>query len=148
MENSASKTRMGAQRLATDWLSPGSLKGQGMLGLAAAGHVVLIANAHPRTLPALAEITRLNPFPAMAFATTAVLVCVQASRLPELRLLLVRRVKIGLIAACLTLIAGDILNLMSVDHQPWAFLVAGSTGLVLLGGLTTLIADARAIFAR
>ncbi|MDQ3124501.1 MAG: hypothetical protein M3Q74_02730 [Pseudomonadota bacterium] len=141
MENSASKAPARATLLLADWFGPGSLKGPGVLGLAAAGHVALIANAQPQTLPALWEKATLNPLLAMAIVAMLGVVSYLASRLPEKRILLVRRTTIVLIAGSLSLIAGDILNLISVDQQPWAAIIAFATGIILVGGLTTFIAE-------
>ena len=148
MENGPPKALMGSHQVAADWFPQEALKRPGTLGLAAAGHVALIGSSQPQTLPAVVEIARLNPFPTLACVTIGILICFQASRLPVDRILLVGRMTLGLIAACLTLIAGDILNIISADQQPWASVIGGATCLVLLGGLTTLISDARAFFAR
>ncbi len=148
MENCAQEAPAPARKVVADWFGPEALKGPGVLGLAAAGHVALIANALPQTLPALQEMATLNPLAAVALVAVVGLISVQASRLSERRILSIRRTTIGLISGCLTLIAGDILNLVRVDQQPWAAVVAGATGLILVGGLTTFIADARAVSTR
>ena len=148
MDNSAHKALMGSRHFAADWLRPEALKAPGMVALAAAGHVALILNAQPETLPAIGEIARLDPLLAIACVAVGALVCVQVSRLSDDKILSVRRVTTGLIAACLALILVDALGFINAEHQPWAFIIAATTGLVLLGGLTTLIADARAFFAR
>lgn len=41
--------------------APGTLKGPGVLALAAAGHIALITNAKPQILLALWEMATLNP---------------------------------------------------------------------------------------
>lgn len=148
MEHSAPKAPARARHVVAEWFGPDSLKGPGVLGLAAAGHVALIANAQPQTLPTLSEMAASNPLVAVALLAAVGLISFQASRLSERRILWVRRMTIGLIAGSLLLIAGDILNLISVDQQPWAAAIAGATGLVLFGGLTAFIADVRAVSAR
>lgn len=148
MENSAPKAPPRARGVVAAFLSPEALNGPGVLALAAAGHVALVANARPQTLPALWELAMSNPLSAVACVVVVGLVSFQVSRLPQGRILLVRRMTIGLIAASLSLIAGDILNLIDVDQQPWAGIIAGATVVVLVGGLTTLMADMRALTDR
>lgn len=143
MENSAPKAPVGAKNGVAGLFGPEALKGPGVLALAAAGHVALITSAHPQTIPALWEMATLNPVLAVASLAVLALASFQLSRQFEKRMFLVRLMTIGLIAGCLSLIAGEILNLLSVDQQPWSAVIAGATVLVLVGGLTTLIADVR-----
>lgn len=148
MENGASETPMRPRHPLAEWLGPEALKGPGVLPLAAAGHVALITNARPQTIPALWEMALLNPVLAVGCVVVLALVSVQLSRRFKARMHLVRRVTIGLIAGCLSLLAGDLINMISVDQQPWQAVIAGATVLVLLGGLTTLLADARTMSDR
>lgn len=143
MENSAPKAPVGAKNGVAGLFGPEALKGPGVLALAAAGHVALITSAHPQTIPALWEMATLNPVLAVASLAVLALASFQLSRQFEKRMFLVRLMTIGLIAGCLSLIAGEILSLLSVDQQPWSAVIAGATVLVLVGGLTTLIADVR-----
>lgn len=148
MENSAPEAPTRPRNLAADFFSPDALKGPGVLALAAAGHVALIANAQPQTLPALWEMATLNPLLAVALAAVVGVASFLISRLSEQRILLVRRATIALIAGCLSLIAIDLLNFINADQQPWSALIGGATVLVLIGGLATLIADVGALSAR
>ncbi len=148
MEHSAPKAPASARHVVAEWFGPDSLKGPGVLGLAAAGHVALIANAQPQTLPTLWEAATHNPLFAVALLALVGLISFHASRLPERRIRLVRCTTFGLIAGSMSLIAGDILNVISVDQHPWAAIIAGATGLILVGGLTTFIADLRAVSER
>lgn len=148
MENCAPKAPARANNGVAGLFGPEALKGPGVLALAAAGHVALITSAHPQTIPALWEMATLNPVLAVASLVVLALVPFQLSRQFQKRMFLVRGMTIGLIAGCLSLIAGDILKLISVDQQPCAAIIAGATLLVLVGGLTTLIADIRAPFDR
>lgn len=143
MENSAPKAPVRAKNGVAGLFGPEALKGPGVLALAAAGHVALITSAHPQTIPALWEMATLNPVLAVASLAVLALASFQLSRQFEKRMFLVRLMTIGLIAGCLSLIAGEILSLLSVDQQPWSAVIAGATVLVLVGGLTTLIADVR-----
>lgn len=148
MENGAQEAPIRPGNLLDELLGPEALKGPGVLPLAAAGHVALITNAQPQTIPALWEMATLNPVLAVGSVAVTALVSVQLSRQFKERMNFVRRVTIGLIAACLSVLAGDLMNMISVDQQPWVAVVAGATVLVLLGGLTTLIADVRTISDR
>ena len=148
MENSAPKAPARANNGVAELFGPEALKGPGVLALAAAGHVALITSAHPQTIPTLREMATLNPVLAVSSLVVLALVSFQLSRQFEKWMFLVRRMTIGLIAGCLSLIVGDILNLISVDQQPWAAIIAGATLVVLVGGLTTLIADIRTAFDR
>ncbi len=143
MENSAPKAPVRAKNGVAGLFGPEALKGPGVLALAAAGHVALITSAHPQNIPALWEMATLNPVLAVASLAVLALASFQLSRQFEKRMFLVRLMTIGLIAGCLSLIAGEILSLLSVDQQPWSAVIAGATVLVLVGGLTTLIADVR-----
>lgn len=148
MEHGASGAQTTARNRLADVLGPDALKGPGVLALAAAGHVALITNARPQTIPTLWEMATLNPVLAVGSLVVLALVAVQLSRLFERRMFLVRRATIGLIAGCLCLLAGELMNLLSVGQQPWAAVIAGATVLVLVGGLTTLIADVRTLWDR
>lgn len=145
MENGAPQAPMRPGNLLAELLGREALNGPGVLPLAAAGHVALITNAQPRTIPALWEMATLNPVLAVGSVVVLALVSVQLSRQFKERMDRVRRVTIGLIAGCLSLLAGELMNTISADQQPWAAIIAGATVLVLLGGLITLIADARTI---
>lgn len=148
MENGAPEASVRPRNLLAEWLGPEALKGPGVLPLAAAGHAVLIIGAWPETLPTLWRMAALNPVLALAGVVIVVLVSFQLSRQFAERMYFVRRVTIDLIAGCLSLLAGDLMNMISVDQQPWAAIIAAATVLVLVGGLTTLIADARALSDR
>lgn len=148
MENGAREAPVRPRNLLAELLGSEALKGPGVLPLAAAGHVALITNAQPETLSTLWKMAALNPVLALASVVIVALVSVQLSRQFEGRMYFVRRVTIGLIAGCLSLLAGDLMNMINVDQQPWAAIIAGATVLVLVGGLTTLIAEARTLSHR
>lgn len=145
MENGASKAPPPARHGVSDFLSPDALKGPGVLGVVAAGHVALVVNARPQTLLALLEIAKLNPLFGIVCLLVVALVSIQLSRQSQKVVSLVRRMTISLIAGCLLLIAGDVMNFFDAGQQPWSAVIAGATLLVLVGGLTTLIADGRAL---
>lgn len=148
MEHIAPKAPAGAGNMVAQLFGAEALKGPGVLALAAAGHVALITNAQPQTIPALWQMATLNPVLAIASIVVVALVSVHLSRQSEKLMVLVRRITIALIAGCLSLVAGDLVNLISADQQPWAAVIAGATVLVLVGGLTTLVDDARALSGR
>lgn len=148
MENGAPEAPVRPGNLLAELLGPEALKGPGILPLAAAGHVALITNAQPETLSTLWQMAAFNPVLALASVVIVTLVSVQLSRVFEERMSFVRRVTIGLIAGCLALLAGDLMSMISVDQQPWAAIISGATAVVLIGGLTTLVADARSLSGR
>ncbi len=148
MENGAPEVPVRPRILLAELFGPEALKGPGVLPLAAAGHVALITSAQPETLSTLWQMAALNPVLALASVVIVALASVQLSRLFEERMYFVRRVTIGLIAGCLSLLAGDLMSMISADQQPWAAIIAGATVVVLVGGLTTLIADARTLSDR
>ncbi len=103
----------------------------------------LAANAQPDTLVTFGGLVLHNPIPSAVVTALIGGLCITASRLPDARALLARRVTLGLIAVSLLVIVGDALGLVRADVWPWALIVVISTPLILLGGLTNLIVATR-----
>jgi len=110
---------------------------------ASLGQVALVASARPDTFPNLVALAEHQPMTVtlavVAVAGTSVLL----SWLPAEAALRLRKGVLALIAISLIVLAVDLLNFVNADQPPWNLVLYGLTGLILVGGLASLIVKLR-----
>ena len=110
---------------------------------ASLGQVALVASARPDTFPNLVALAEHQPMTVtlavIAVAGTSVLL----SWLPAEAALRLRKGVLALIAISLIVLAVDLLNFVNADQPPWNLVLYGLTGLILVGGLASLIVKLR-----
>lgn len=110
---------------------------------ASLGQVALVASARPDTFPNLVALAEHQPMTVtlavIAVAGTSVLL----SWLPAEAALRLRKGVLALIAISLIVLAVDLLNFVNADQPPWNLILYGLTGLILVGGLASLIIKLR-----
>ena len=113
------------------------------VAVASLGQVGLVASARPDTFPGLVALAEHRPMSVVAAVVAVAGLAFLVSRLSARPALLIRQGVLGLIAASLVVIAFDFLNFVNADQPPWSVVLYGVTGLVLIGGLASLIVKLR-----
>lgn len=113
------------------------------VAVASLGQVGLVASARPDTFPGLVALAEHRPMSVVVAVVAVAGLAFLVSRLSARPALLIRQGVLGLIAASLLVIAADFLNVLNADQPPWSVVLYGVTGLVLIGGLASLIVKLR-----
>ncbi|MES2834302.1 MAG: hypothetical protein V4707_06315 [Pseudomonadota bacterium] len=110
---------------------------------ASLGQVALVASARPDTFPNLVALAEHQPMTVTVAVIAVAGVSLLLSRLSAKPALRLRKGVLALIAISLIVLAVDLLNFVQADQPPWSLILYGMTGLILVGGLASLIVKLR-----
>lgn len=110
---------------------------------ASLGQVALVASARPDTFPNLVALAEHQPMTVTLAVVAVVGMSLLLSRLSAETAFRLRKGVLALIAISLIVLAVDLLNFVNADQPPWSLVLYGLTGLILVGGLASLIVKLR-----
>lgn len=110
---------------------------------ASLGQVALVTSARPDTFPNLVALAEHQPMTITLAVIAVAGVSLLLSRLSAETALRLRKGVLALIALSLIVLAVDLMNFVNADEPPWSLILYGMTGLILVGGLASLIVKLR-----
>lgn len=113
------------------------------VGAASFGQVALVTSARPDTFPNLVAFAEHKPLIVTLAVAAVAGMGFLASCLPADAALRFRKGVLALIAASLVVLAVDLMTFVTADEPPWSLILYGMTGLILIGGLASLIVKLR-----
>lgn len=110
---------------------------------ASLGQVALVASARTDTFPNLVALAEHQPMTVTLAVIAVAVVSFLVSLFPAGLALRLRKGVLALIATSLVLLAVDLMNFINADEPPWSLMLHGMTGLILIGGLASLVVKLR-----